>query len=553
MSSTGLHQITEEVHHTTHKSGNYVKGNRKYLDQRLKREEILKLPSQPAISPSFPFGPYRFIDREYLIISYETDIEVLRKVVPYPLVPQSNVVLYEWINMPDSSGFGSYSETGTVIPCLLNGEPVNFTLQMYLNNEAPIASGREIWGFPKKYAKPSMGINKDTLVGRLNYSGEQIAFGTMTYKYKKIPEAEALKSLTKLQCVLKYIPDVDWSPKIAQLIGFNLCDIQLKEAWEGPAKLELIPHVNAPTTLLPVLKVLGGKHIKADITLPFGKVLHDYVESVGGQENAKEIAKGHRGEQGQLDFSIQEDVLRAASMPLIAPSFSKGPLIMDDREYLIFQYESTPEAIARALPEPLIPYDHNYVYLYFINASGSGLGEFHKLDMYVPCYLGNELVMFGVQSYLNSSASRTAGREVFGQPQKFGDAEITVCRDTLKATLKYSDETIAFATMSYKFNKLDPHKAREMLEIPMVNLKFIPSAVEGKVDIAQLTKMEYSDIHVTASYHSPCQVSLVHHVNAPLKDLPVVKTLDGYHIKADTIIKKATVAYDYLLDKSFIQ
>lgn len=65
----------------------YAKGNRKHLDLRLKKEDILKLPSGPAISPSFPFGPYRFIDREYLIISYETDPEALRKVVPFPLVP----------------------------------------------------------------------------------------------------------------------------------------------------------------------------------------------------------------------------------------------------------------------------------------------------------------------------------------------------------------------------------------------------------------------------------------------------------------------------------
>jgi len=59
-----------------------------------------------------------------------------------------------------------------------------------------------------------------------------------------------------------------------------------------------------------------------------------------------------------------------------------------------------------------------------------------------------------------------------------------VYRDTLKATLKYSDETIALATMSYKFNKLEEEKARELLMLPMVNMKFIPGAAEGQVDIA---------------------------------------------------------------------
>ncbi|MEN3351649.1 MAG: acetoacetate decarboxylase [Bradyrhizobium sp.] len=52
--------------------------------------------------------------------------------------------------MPDSSGFGSYTESGLVIPARLHGEEVNFVCRMYLDDDPPIAAGREIWGFPKK-------------------------------------------------------------------------------------------------------------------------------------------------------------------------------------------------------------------------------------------------------------------------------------------------------------------------------------------------------------------------------------------------------------------
>lgn len=99
----------------------------------------------------------------------------------------------------------------------------------------------------------------------------------------------------------------------------------MKEAWEGPARLELIPHVNAPANQLPVRKVLGGKHIKADITLPYGRVLHDYIKEAGGLEQAKEIAGKHR-DYTTLDFSNPNDILKTTSMPIIAPSFSKGPI-----------------------------------------------------------------------------------------------------------------------------------------------------------------------------------------------------------------------------------
>ena len=42
---------------------------------------------------------------QYLLIPFETDITVLRSLVPWPLAPKSNIAVYEWINMMDSSGW----------------------------------------------------------------------------------------------------------------------------------------------------------------------------------------------------------------------------------------------------------------------------------------------------------------------------------------------------------------------------------------------------------------------------------------------------------------
>jgi acetoacetate decarboxylase len=38
--------------------------------------------AMPLASPAFPPGPYRLVNREYLIITYRTDPERLRAVVP---------------------------------------------------------------------------------------------------------------------------------------------------------------------------------------------------------------------------------------------------------------------------------------------------------------------------------------------------------------------------------------------------------------------------------------------------------------------------------------
>jgi acetoacetate decarboxylase len=39
----------------------------------------------------------------------------------------------------------------------------------------------------------------------------------------------------------------------------------------------MVPAVNCPMADLPVHEQLGGLHIVTDMTLPYGKVLHDYL------------------------------------------------------------------------------------------------------------------------------------------------------------------------------------------------------------------------------------------------------------------------------------
>lgn len=246
----------------------------------MNRDEILKAPSMPVFSPSYPHPPNRFIKREYLIITYETDPEVIRAALPEPLEPApGNLVFYEWMKMPDSSGFGDYEESGTGIRALYKDEPCNFSVQMYLDDEPPITGGREIWGFPKKYGVPRLKVMKDTLTGTLHYDGERVAMGTMTYKHRSLENQldKVRDGIAGLNVNLKLLPDVDGSPKIAQLVGYNLTDITVHGAWEGEARLHLIPHVNCRAADFPVRRIVSARHQVVDFTLPFGRVLHDYL------------------------------------------------------------------------------------------------------------------------------------------------------------------------------------------------------------------------------------------------------------------------------------
>ena len=178
--------------------------------------------------------------------------------------------------MPDSSGFGSYTESGLVIPARFRGEEVNFVSQMYLDDDPPIAAGREIWGFPKKYAHPKLEIVKDTLTGTLDYAGQLVAMGTMSYKHEAlagrrghgdaVADAGQSQADPRRRRARRDLPARRHQPRRDHGQGLV----------EGPGRLHLVPHVNAPVADLPVRRVVGAHHFIADLTLPYGRVVYDY-------------------------------------------------------------------------------------------------------------------------------------------------------------------------------------------------------------------------------------------------------------------------------------
>jgi len=226
----------------------------------VKIEEVRKRAfAMPLTSPAFPPGPYRFINREYLVITYRTDPAALEAVVPEPLTFDEPLVKYEFIRMPDSTGFGDYTETGQVIPVKFNDQEGGYCHAMFLNDGPPIYGGRELWGFPKKYAQPSLGVERDTLIGTLNYGSVRDSLEMPNY-------------------LLKIIPHVDGSPRICELVDYRLEDIVMKGAWTGPATLELEPHALAPIAGLPVREIVSATHVIADLTLRLGKVVYNYLK-----------------------------------------------------------------------------------------------------------------------------------------------------------------------------------------------------------------------------------------------------------------------------------
>jgi len=68
-------------------------------------------------------------------------------------------------------------------------------------------------------------------------------------------------------------------PKIASSSSAYNTPGQYKSmaAWEAMARLHLIPHDQCPVARSSVNAIVAVRHQIVDFTLPFGRVLHDYL------------------------------------------------------------------------------------------------------------------------------------------------------------------------------------------------------------------------------------------------------------------------------------
>lgn len=233
--------------------------------------------AMPFNSPSYPRGPYRYIGREYMTITYRSTIEAVRKVVPEPLIADEPLVHLEFVRMPDSTGFGAYSGAAQVIPVRLGDETGGYTRLMFLDSHPPISGGRELWGFPQKLAAPRLVVERDHLVGVLDIGSVRVATGMMGYKHSVVSEDSVSARLKEPGYLLKILPHVDGTPRVCELVRYRRSGIAIRGAWTGPSTLELHPHALAPLADLPCIEILSCIHYVTDFILELGEVAHDYL------------------------------------------------------------------------------------------------------------------------------------------------------------------------------------------------------------------------------------------------------------------------------------
>ena len=236
------------------------------------------------------------------------------------------------------------------------------------------------------------------------------------------------------------------------------------------------------------------------------------------------------------------------STPWDAPLVPEFPFTFRNVEVMTLAYRTRLDAVRALLPPPLEP-TNDWVLIHIYNMNDvEWLGSYQECNVMIGARLGEKASRgYSPYIFLNSYVGLAHGREVHGQPKKFGDPRLETRKDLLVGTLNRNGIDVITGTMAYKQQRgtLDELKKTTYDFSVNLNYKVIPH-IDGRPAIRQLTSRKLADVKVQECWAGPCTVELRANAQAPVYKLPVLETGTGYHWYADFTLVKGEVLHDYM-------
>lgn len=188
------------------------------------------------------------------------------------------------------SAFGPYHEAYVMVEVELEGTRYFYQPFIMVDNEIPLAAGREIWGYAKKLAifERNWGGGNSTFGEQLLFNverprGQPLMRASMVCS-RKADTVELGDDLPVLSC--RIIPDASGAgrPSVAELVRLDVAaSIRTSadgspEFYAGSGHLELAGGAADQWRVFAPAKVTGGYFMRVDFDLEFGEVVYDYLK-----------------------------------------------------------------------------------------------------------------------------------------------------------------------------------------------------------------------------------------------------------------------------------
>ncbi len=231
----------------------------------------------PAIAPAYGRLPYAYRDCPQLVVPFVAAPGTTRRLVPEPLEPNPDDLMFVMIGRMRSDEFGSNSEAFIAVPSRYGEATGNFAVALYLDDDAAIASGREVWGWPKKAA----GFRHDEDDGVVTAVATRRGVDIITARLAIEGPGDARGlGLDPTWFNLKLIPSIvpGAPPDVLQITSTRLEQVRVDDVRVGPATVSFGRTPADPLAdAIVVAQALPGACFRFACDLTLGDVVHDYL------------------------------------------------------------------------------------------------------------------------------------------------------------------------------------------------------------------------------------------------------------------------------------
>ncbi|MBZ8132706.1 acetoacetate decarboxylase family protein [Afifella sp. IM 167] len=233
----------------------------------------------PDRSPLYKPLPRLYRDLRKLSVFARGDMEGIRKALPAEFEPASDIVEFFVMHCPivhdDADpimGPRAYSEGGVVLGARYNGMLGGHVAYEFVTTDDAMCGGREILGYPKKFAEVDLAEDGKTIEGTVRRLGRDLIVASF-----EETEAPVEKPVLQPRLQVKRIPRADGKGyDVNQVITIQVGSANILERRVGKATLSVggHPHMD-PLFELGVREIVGAEFIVGEFDLGYGEVLQD--------------------------------------------------------------------------------------------------------------------------------------------------------------------------------------------------------------------------------------------------------------------------------------
>lgn len=228
-------------------------------------------------TPPYAMPPFTYEDNRTLAITFKTSADVLRVLVPEPLVVNADNLMTIYVGELNAVHPKqiSYYEAGVMIPASYGSDKGCYMPVLYLDKILPITIGREVFGYPKFQADLSMEVKDGVVHASVMSEGTSLIDATLHMGAPIPPRAFSPRSTF----LMKAVPSVTGGSMydVKHLTTAVLRDEQNTDVRPGKATIRLGSTESDPLGGIPVLEIVSGVYYIGGFALDYGRVVYDYL------------------------------------------------------------------------------------------------------------------------------------------------------------------------------------------------------------------------------------------------------------------------------------